>query len=112
MVIRPFWSNFSKRQNEREGFHKFKEAINSLYNALNMFTHSIENLEILRTKLGSDRLLYGEKSLISVLKSIVRSTIHAQMPLNSQIIIDDFYRISFKVFCFTDKSTTGICKFF
>lgn len=108
MVIRPFWANFSTRQNEREGFHKFKEAINSLYTGLNMFTHSIENLEILRKKLGSDRILYGEKSLIAVLKSIVRSTIHAQIPLNSQIIIDDFYKISFKVFCFADKSIPGI----
>ena len=102
-----FWSRFSDCKSEIEGFECFKDAVNSLYASLASFLPMLEILERLRTLSGIQRKIYGETTLLKIFKLIVTSTLHSQLPLNHQRVTKDFYKVSFKVFCNTDKSETG-----
>ncbi|KAJ4430988.1 hypothetical protein ANN_19581, partial [Periplaneta americana] len=99
-----FWSRFSTREDESDGFERFKDAVDYLYSSLANFLPVLEKLEKLRRNSGSHRVIYGEETLLGTFKVIVTSTLHSQLPLTHQIITEDFYKVSFKVFCNTDKS--------
>ncbi|KAJ9575582.1 hypothetical protein L9F63_007516, partial [Diploptera punctata] len=99
-----FCSRFSNRKNEVEGFELFKDAVNSLYTSLTAFLPMLENLEKLRSLAGVQRYIYGEETLLGTFKLIVSSTLQSQLPLNHQVITKDFYKVSFKVFCNSDRS--------
>ncbi|XP_075228750.1 anaphase promoting complex subunit morula isoform X2 [Lycorma delicatula] len=89
-----------------DGFEKFKIAVDTLYSMLSVFTPVLDKMELLRLQGGTSRVIYGEEKLIGTFKVIVRSTLHAHLPLKHQIITEHFYRVSFKVFCNTDKLET------
>lgn len=102
-----FWSRFSERKTEIGGFERFKDAVDFLYNSFSNFLPMLENLEKFRTISRINRVIYGEETLLGTFKVIVTSTLLSQLPLTHQIITEDFYKVSFKVFCNADKSDVG-----
>jgi hypothetical protein len=102
-----FWSRFSGRKTEIDGFERFKDAVDYLYITLKHFVSILEKLEKLRHISRIHRVIYGEDTLLGTFKVIMTSTLLSQLPLTHQIITEDFYKVSFKVFCNTDKSATG-----
>lgn len=111
-IVPRFWSYFTDREKESDGFEKFKNAVANLYCDLDKFFSVVSNLELLRQGLEIERNVYGEKSLTNTFRVIVRALLHSQLPLSHPTIIEDFYRISFKVFCNADKSEMGMCLYF
>jgi anaphase-promoting complex subunit 2 len=101
-----FWSRFSDRKTEIGGFEQFKDAVDYLYTTFTYFLPVLEKLEKLRHISRSHRVVYGEDTLLGTFKVIMTSTLLSQLPLTHQIITEDFYKVSFKVFCNTDKSDT------
>jgi hypothetical protein len=102
-----FWSRFSGRKTEIDGFERFKDAVDFLYNSLANFLPVLEKLEKFRSISRINRVIYGESTLLGTFKVIVTSTLLSQLPLTHQIITEDFYKVSFKVFCNADKSDVG-----
>lgn len=94
-----FWSYFRKTDNEMEGFESFKVAVDTLYNDLSSFIPILRKMEIMRSQSGVERILYGENKLENAFKVLLRSVLHAQLPLKHQTITEHFYRVAFKVFC-------------
>ena len=105
-----FWSRFSDRKTEIGGFEQFKDAVDYLYTTLTHFLPILGKLEKLRHISRFHRVIYGEDTLLGTFKVIMTSTLLSQLPLTHQIITEDFYKVSFKVFCNTDKSDTGKIK--
>ncbi|GFG35378.1 hypothetical protein Cfor_00921 [Coptotermes formosanus] len=101
-----FWSRFSGRKTEIDGFERFKDAVDYLYSTLTHFLPILEKLEKLRHISRIHHVIYGEDTLLGTFKVIMTSTLLSQLPLTHQIITEDFYKVSFKVFCNTDKSDT------
>jgi hypothetical protein len=105
-----FWSRFSGRKTEIGGFEQFKDAVDYLYTTLTHFLPILEKLEKLRHISRIHRVIYGEDTLLGTFKVIMTSTLLSQLPLTHQIITEDFYKVSFRVFCNTDKSDSGKIK--
>jgi len=105
-----FWSRFSDRKTEIGGFEQFKDAVDYLYTTFTHFLPVLEKLEKLRVISRIHRVVYGEDTLLGTFKVIMTSTLLSQLPLTHQLITEDFYKVSFKVFCNTDKSDTGKIK--
>jgi hypothetical protein len=103
-IAAEFWSRFSSRKTEIDGFEHFKDAVDYLYNSLASFLSTVEKLEKLRCISGINRVIYGESTLLGTFKVIMTSTLLSQLSLTHQVITEDFYKVSFKVFCNTDKS--------
>lgn len=99
-----FWGKFTSRSTEMEGFEKFKEAVSTLYGTLSLFLPTLERLETLRNSPNNPEYICGEKRLLDTFKVITRATLHSQLPIDYQIITEDFYKVAFTVFCNTDKS--------
>lgn len=106
-VAPKFWKNFEVVENEMSGFEQFKTAVASLYSMLSSFIPILDKMELIRLQGVVSRKVYGEDKLINTFKVIVRSNLHAQLPLKHQVITEHFYRVAFKVFCNTDKLETG-----
>jgi hypothetical protein len=104
-----FWSRFSERKTEIDGFERFKDAVDFLYTSLASFLPMLEKLEKFRSISRINRVIYGEDTLLGTFKVIVTSTLLSQLPLTHQKITEDFYKVSFKVFCNADKSDAGKC---
>ncbi|GLH11361.1 Anaphase-promoting complex subunit 2 [Gryllus bimaculatus] len=102
-IVPDFWSKFCKRENEMQGFESFRDAVYSVYNSLISFCPVFERLEKLRNISGIHRVVNGENTLLGTFKVIIRSSLLSQLPLNHPKITEDFYRISFKVFCNSDN---------
>jgi hypothetical protein len=102
-----FWSRFSGRKTEIDGFERFKDAVDFLYKSLANFLPILEKLEKFRSISRINRVIYGEDTLLGTFKVIVTSTLLSLLPLTHQIITEDFYKVSFKVFCNADKSDVG-----
>jgi len=92
-----FWEKFNGRETESDGFEKFKNAVDFLYDSSLMYLPTIERMKQLRSITSVSRPIYGEVSLINVFKTIVRATLHSQLPLRYQVVTEDFYRVTFKV---------------
>jgi len=105
-----FWSRFCDRKTEIGGFEQFKDAVDYLYTTLTNFLPILQKLEKLRHISRIHRVIYGEDTLLGTFKVIMTSTLLSQLPLSHQTITEDFYKVSFKVFCNTDKSDTGKIK--
>lgn len=106
-----FCAKFTNRENENDGFEKFKTAVDDLYTRLSLFLPLLVKMETLRNISNLRNSVYGEESLINSFKVIVKATLHSQLPLRHQIVTEDFYRISFKVFCNNDTSEVGMYKY-
>uniref|UniRef100_A0A1B6GF83 Anaphase-promoting complex subunit 2 n=3 Tax=Cuerna arida TaxID=1464854 RepID=A0A1B6GF83_9HEMI len=102
-----FWEKFNGRETETDGFEKFKTAVDYLYDTLLQFLPIIERMKKLRAIASCNHTMYGEVSLINVFKVVVRATLHSQLPLRHQVVTEDFYKVSFKVFCNLDKDADG-----
>lgn len=102
-----FWSRFSGRKTEIDGFERFRDAVDYLYSSLASFLSTLKKLEKLRFISRINRVKYGEDTLLGAFKVIMTSTLLSQLPLTHQVITEDFYKVSFKVFCNTDKSEAG-----
>lgn len=98
-VVPAFWQHFTFDESRCTSSDAFKEAVDSLFNSLACFVPVLRALVFLRQTAQSERLLFGHSSLMESFKVMVRSSLHSQLPLNYQAITEDFYRISFKVFC-------------
>lgn len=98
-LVPAFWQRFKVHENRPHSSDAFKEAVDSLYNSLALIVPVLQNLVLLRQTAQSERQVYGQSSLMESFKVMVRASLHSQLPLNYQAITEDFYRISFKVFC-------------
>lgn len=54
-----------------------------------------------------DTTIQRKAQILSHFKLIVRATLLSQLPLSHEIIIENFYKIAFNVFCNTDSANTG-----
>ncbi|KAK6627062.1 hypothetical protein RUM44_009539 [Polyplax serrata] len=101
-----FWSMFPEKDNHDlptiEGFTQFKEAVDTLYSNLSNFRPVLNTLQELIGTEASDRTIYKEKTVFNAFKVIVRSSLHLGMLYRSLKIVKDFYKVSFKVFLYTD----------
>lgn len=105
-VAPEFWENFY--DHEDDGFERFKNAVQQLNKNYLGFLPVIQKLEEMRNLLDTKRVVYGETNLLIVLKSIIRSTLHSQLPTpKHQKIIEEFYKLSFNVFYYSDKEHQG-----
>lgn len=102
-----FWSNFTNTSDERQGFELFKHAVDGLHSSLKEFLPLLKRLEQLLSIEGKRRYTYGQDDLLTQFKLIVRACLVGQLPLNSQHIIEHFYKIAFTVFCNTDSDANG-----
>lgn len=102
-----FWSNFTNTSDERQGFELFKRAVDGLHSSLKEFLPLLKKLEQLLSVEGKRRYTYGQDDLLTQFKLIVRACLLGQLPLNSQHIIEHFYKIAFTVFCNTDTGANG-----
>ncbi|XP_067004982.2 anaphase-promoting complex subunit 2 [Anabrus simplex] len=103
-IVPEFWSKFAGRENEFDGFERFKDAVKTMCKRLSEFSIVFDRLEKLRQYGDIHRNVFGKETLNGVLKVLVRSSLHSQLPLHHPQIIEDFYKVSFKVFCNRDKS--------
>ncbi|XP_059053412.1 anaphase-promoting complex subunit 2 [Achroia grisella] len=97
-IAPPFWSKFVKVEEEIKGFQLFKSAVNDLYEAVSKFYDMLRRLTILNSSCGDNKPIFGEKYVILGFKQLVRATLLSQLPLDYQVIINYFYKVSFNVF--------------
>lgn len=102
-LVPAFWRNFTVNGSKSQGLEAFKEAVDSLHDSLASIVPILQSLELIRQTAQSVRNVYGQSSLMETFKVMVRASLHSQLPLNYQTITEDFYRISFKVFCNADS---------
>ncbi|GBP16666.1 Anaphase-promoting complex subunit 2 [Eumeta japonica] len=93
-----FWNKFVTVDDDMKGFQLFKSAVNDLYESVNSFTNIIQRLTLLNNTCEDYRLKCGERDIASSLKLLIGATLHSQLPLDFQLIINQFYKISFNVF--------------
>ncbi|XP_045776606.1 anaphase-promoting complex subunit 2 [Maniola jurtina] len=97
-VAPSFWSKFTKTDEEIKGFQLFKTAVNELYEAMSSFTPMMTRLRILIKSCCDNKPIYGEREVMSGFKQLLRATLLSQLPLDFQVIINHFYKVSFNVF--------------
>lgn len=93
-----FWAKFMKVDEEIKGFQLFKSAVNELYEAVSIFSPMLRRLTILNNSCNDNKPIYGEKDVVHGFKQLVRATLLSQLPLDFQVIVDHFYKLSFSVF--------------
>ncbi|XP_046390821.1 anaphase-promoting complex subunit 2 [Ischnura elegans] len=103
-IIPNFWSYFQATESDLEGFEKFRDAVENLYNSLELFMPQLSRLEILRSLKGKGDAEVEEYSIISVFRDMVKAALHSDLSLYTKRVMESFYRTSFKVFCNADKS--------
>lgn len=97
-VAPAFWSKFIKTEDSVKGFQLFKSAVKDLYVSVCQFSDMLHRLTLLNNVCSDNRPIYGEKDVIMGFKQLVRATLLSQLPLDFQMIINHFYKISFNVF--------------
>ncbi|VVC94836.1 unnamed protein product [Leptidea sinapis] len=97
-VAPQFWAKFSKVEEEIKGFQLFKSAVNDLYDAVNKFSGMLRRLIILNNSCSDNKTIFGERDVISGFILIIRATLLSQLPVDFNIIIFHFYKLSFNVF--------------
>ncbi|KAK9499694.1 hypothetical protein O3M35_002696 [Rhynocoris fuscipes] len=106
-VAPQFWKYFYEPIDN--GFESFKIAVQELNKNYLSFLPVMQKLLEMRNLLNIKRVIYGETNLLILLKSIIRSTLHFQLPTpKHQIIIEEFYKLSFNVFYHSDKTHQDI----
>ncbi|XP_015180363.1 PREDICTED: anaphase-promoting complex subunit 2 [Polistes dominula] len=103
-VAPAFWKKFINTTNEAEGFELFKSAIDGLYVSLTEFLPLLKKLEYLEQE-ESENTTFEADNVLARFKLIVRSTLLSQLPLDYEHIIEQFYRIAFNVFCYSDNNS-------
>lgn len=103
-LVPEFWVHFTKNDDDLKGFQIFERAINDLYNAVIEFSDILKRLQALNDVCSDNKLLFAEKNVILGFKQILRASLLSQIPLDYQVIIEQFYKISFNAF---DNETVG-----
>lgn len=103
-VAPAFWKKFVNTTNEAEGFELFKSAVDGLYVSLTEFLSLLKKLEYLEQE-DSEKTIFQADNILARFKLIVRSTLLSQLPLDHEHIIEQFYRIAFNVFCYSDNNS-------
>lgn len=98
-IVPVFWQRFSVLDGRTQSLDPFKDAVDCLYESLASIVPILQSLVLLRQTAQTERQVCGQSSLLETFKVMVRASLHSQLPLNYQAITEDFYRISFKVFC-------------
>lgn len=93
-----FWSKFMKVEEEVKGFQLFKSAVNDLHDSVSNFSGMLQRLSILNNSCNDNKPIYGEKDVVLGFKQLVRATLLSQLPLDYQVLINHFYKVSFNVF--------------
>lgn len=105
-VAPTFWKQFVNTVDGQQGFEHFKNAVDGLYTSLTEFLPLLKRLEYLvQTKVIHTTI--GENNILNQFKLIVRSTLLSQLPLRYEHIVEQFYKISFNVFCSADNAMHG-----
>ncbi|KAI4472859.1 hypothetical protein M0802_016461 [Mischocyttarus mexicanus] len=104
-VAPTFWKKFVNTTSEPEGFELFKSAIDGLYVSLTEFLSLLKRLEYLEQE-DSEKTIFQADNVLARFKLIVRSTLLSQLPLDHEHIIEQFYRIAFNVFCYSDNNSS------
>uniref|UniRef100_A0A0A9Y699 Anaphase-promoting complex subunit 2 n=1 Tax=Lygus hesperus TaxID=30085 RepID=A0A0A9Y699_LYGHE len=103
-VAKEFWREIES-ESCVDGFDRFKKAVMGLARNYVSFLPYIEKLEAMRNLLNSKRKIHGVSDLMSLLKILIRSTLHSQLPMPKHLsVVEDFYKLSFKVFYYSDKT--------
>ncbi|XP_029034736.2 anaphase-promoting complex subunit 2 [Osmia bicornis bicornis] len=101
-VAPTFWKQFVNTVDGQQGFEHFKNAVDGLYTSLTEFLPLLKRLEyLIQTKVIQTT---GENNILNQFKLIVRSTLLSQLPLRYEHIVEQFYKISFNVFCSADNA--------
>lgn len=104
-VADSFWNIFPDYNDESpsgEGFKKFREAVDVLYRNIIVYMPVINTLQELINLDRKERIIYKEKTVFNTFKVIIRSSLHPGLLFHSLKIVEDFYKVSFKVFLNTD----------
>lgn len=97
-VAPQFWSKFTKVDEEVKGFQLFKSAVNDLFDSVSSFSAMLRRLTTLNNSCCDNKPIFGEKDVVLGFKLILRATLLSQLPLDFQVIINQFYKLSFNVF--------------
>ncbi|KAG7298075.1 hypothetical protein JYU34_018845 [Plutella xylostella] len=97
-VAPSFWAKFQNVEEELKGFQLFKSAVNDLYESAANFAGILKRLTTLNNSCCDNKPIFLEKDVTLGFKQLLRSTLLSQLPLNFQVIINHFYKISFNVF--------------
>lgn len=108
-VAPAFWSEFYNLEDDPErNFIRFKNAVADLNTKYLAYLPTMHRLEEMRAILSYNEPIYGETNLLVILKLIIRTVLHSQLPIPKyQTVIEEFYKLSFKVFYNADKSSRG-----
>ena len=101
-VAPKFWKNFKVVSNEKQGFENFQRAVNELYSSFDPVLSLLNQLEEI---VKYEKYRYNmKKNIKDQFKLLVGATLLSQIPLHHDVIIEHFYKISFKVFCNNDTN--------
>jgi hypothetical protein len=92
-IVPKFWSAFKNiTPDEREGFERFKNAVNTLYESLSLYDNTLDMLRLLECR-------FIEKEF----KTLVHGLLLAKIPNDYEELLHQYFSLSFKVFCKTDN---------
>ncbi|GLV33864.1 morula [Carabus blaptoides fortunei] len=103
-IVPTFWSYFTDNKNELSHFTQFQRAVEELYYSLSVYIPLMNKLEKVLSDCSTTCTMYGEASVLSAFKLLVRSTLLAQLPPDHKKTVENFYEIAFKAFCNLDEA--------
>lgn len=105
-VVPAFWKPFYEADGDlNNDFIRFRDSVANLNSHYLSYLHTMQRLEEMRKLGGRNEPIFGETNLLVVLKLIFRTVLQSQLPIpRHQRIIEEFYKLSFKVFYNADKS--------
>lgn len=98
VVVPPFWSLFTKIENEMVGFQTFKSAVFELHQAVSECTPLLNRLTLLSKTTKDKKTYYGEKEVIKGFKIVLKGALLAELPRYYHVITGLFLKIAFNVF--------------
>ena len=99
-VAPTFVSNFKNKCETLDGFRKFQESVKHLYKSVLRVLDTLHKLEEL--KLSGKRIdfnTFGSKTAVESFKMTLIGAVLFDLPTDYTTIIQNFYSVSFKVFC-------------
>merc|ERR1719357_272089 len=98
-IVPTFWGHFVPKQaNMQAGFDQFCSAIDRLYADVKVLSPRLELLSQLRDVCKTNRTLFGEKTVTGLFLTMLRGTMHSQLPQGWEELVSQFYGQAFAVF--------------
>merc|ERR1719309_429849 len=98
-IVPTFWDHFVPKQtNMQAGFDQFCSAIDRLYADVKVLSPRLELLSQLRDVCKTNRSLFGEKTVTGLFLTMLRGTMHSQLPQGWEELVSQFYGQAFAVF--------------